>query len=188
MTLIQAIQNIPDWKSKTAQELHSVLNVVQTEPDPTPYTFVSLGETLTARGFPGSDIRSKVSTTMLKIDKGEITLPQGHEDKRGDVAGAYIAMAATQEGLSLHIQERQQLVGLLAQLGQWPIGYMEAVISLGIRQFKLYECALSEVQTALAAIQLEDTKQTLAQAARDRYNAFVDALAAWNGAGNSPEL
>lgn len=188
MTLKEAIQSIPDWETKTDQELHTLLNAVTVTPDPTPYTFASMGEELTRRGLPGSAIRSQVSYTMMQVELKEIILPQAYEVVRGDIRAAYIAMSATKEGLSLHTPERQQLVGLLAQEGNWPPGTMEAVISLGMKQTKLHECSLSEVQSAKAELALDEVKKVKRIAAATRYNAYIDALDAWDGVGAEPVL
>lgn len=188
MTLQQAIQSIPDWQSKTAQELHTLLNEIHVVPDPTPYTFAKLGEVLTQRGLPGSEIRSQVSYTMMQIELKELPLPQEYEKVRGDIRSAYIAMSATTDGLSLHLPERQQLIGLLAQVGQWPAGIMEAILSLGVRQYSIYPSSLQEVEAALAEIELEATKQSLISAGADRWNTFVSAVDAWDGSGNAPVL
>jgi hypothetical protein len=191
MTLSKTIQDIPDWQSKTASELFTLLTEVRTEPDPTPYTFASMGEELTRRGLPGSDIRSQVSYTMMQVELKEIALPTAFEKARGDIRAAYIAMSATKEGLSLHTPERQALVGLLTQVGQWPAGVDQAVLSLGVRQYTLASDAglsivLGDVEAALGQIQLEAIKQTKRQAAATRYNAYVDALDSWDGSGPEP--
>jgi hypothetical protein len=162
MSLVNAIQNVLDWRNKTSQELYTILNEVHVNPDPTPYTFVSLGDELTRRGFDGSTIRSQVAYTMMQIELKEKILPVEYEIVRGDIKAAYIAMSATKEGLSLHLPERQQLIGLLAQVGEWHAGVMDAVLSLGVYTTKLYECTEQEVIDSLAEIATIE-----AQAARD---------------------
>jgi hypothetical protein len=172
----------------TDGELHSILNEIRINPDPTPYTFASLGEELTRRGYPGSDIRSQVAYTMLQIELKEKILPVEYEKVRGDIKAAYIAMSATKEGLSLHTTERQQLIGLLAQVGNWQPGVMEAVLSLGVSQTKLFECTLEQVSTEKAAILLYNLKRSKQQAAANRYNIYIDAIEAWDGSGEEPVL
>lgn len=165
MSLAEAIKSIPDWQNKTVQELHTVLNEVHTTPDPTPYTFATLGEELTRRGMPGSAIRSQLSYTMMQIEIKEKLLPTEYEKARGDIRAAYIAMSATAEGLSLHLIERQQLVGLLAQVGEWPAGMLEAVLSLGVKQTVIWDATEEQIQEALIEIETQ-TAAELAQAKR----------------------
>ena len=86
MNLSELIQSLPSWQSKTAQDIFDELTEPLSEPDPTPYTFAALGETL------GSSTRTLVSYTMLRIATGELLLPEGYEAVRADIDTARIAM------------------------------------------------------------------------------------------------
>lgn len=192
MNLIEAIQSIPQWETKTAQQIFDELTELRTEPDPTPYNFLRMGQELARRGIPAS-IASLVNYTMFRVIQGELALPQGYETAKGDINSAYLVMSLKDDGLSLHLPERQALVGLLSEVGQWDPGVAQAVLSLGVRQYTLASEAglsivLGDVEAALGQIQLEALKQPKRIAAATRYNAYVDALDAWDGVGAEPVL
>lgn len=191
MTLQELIRSVDGWAAMTAEEVFDSLTELRTEPNPTPYTFASMSQAI--GGENGLYISGLVATTMLRVVEKDLVLPDEMQAIRGLIQGSFIAMSATAEGLSLHTQERQELIGLLGNLGQWPSQVTAAVSSLGVRQFTLASDAglsivLGDVQVAIAAIVLDGEKTIRKIQAAQRYNTYIDAIDAHDGVGDWPVL
>lgn len=122
--MIEIIRQISNWNIKTAQEIRDELSAVLTVDDPTPQTFVSIGQKL------GSEARSFINDTMFRISNGSLSLPQGYELLRADIDSARSNMSVT-TGLSLHFPERQALIDILAVAGGWSVELTSALKALG---------------------------------------------------------
>lgn len=193
--LRELIPSIADWQTKTPAELAAEFAAPVPLSDPTPYTFAKLGETL------GQDVAALVADTMAAVGNGELALPAPFARMRGLVYAAFVAMSATAEGISLHTDDRQQLIDLLASLGepsrQWPEPVTAAIKALGRRSqtrfFALGGVGLlptvEQIATAIEQIELDDWKQARRIEAAARYNAYIAAIDAYQtGDGNPPVL
>lgn len=188
------IQSLPDWETKTAEAIAAELAAVVPLSDPTPYTFARLGEVL------GQNAAAVVADTMARVGLGELALPPGFARMRGLIQAAFTAMSATAEGISLHTDDRQQLIALLGSLGepaeQWPPELTAAVAGLGRRtQSRFKELggvgplpSAQAVTAALRAIEVELIKTALRIERANVYNAQIEAIDNWTGDGNPPSF
>jgi hypothetical protein len=103
------------------------------------------------------------------------------------VSQACIAMS-TKDGLVLSDEKSQLLIDILAHLGQWPNSARDAVKALGGVWHPRWQVEGYASEPTLESVSLELQKQQLADAAADAYQAFREALSAWNGSGDAPVL
>jgi hypothetical protein len=102
------------------------------------------------------------------------------------LAASYQALSTV--GMSLSGADRQELIDQLAAAGQWPDAVRDAVKALGGVTRKQWQVEGMAAEPTLQSITLELTKQQLADQAADAYQAFREALSAWDGSGNAPVL
>jgi hypothetical protein len=103
------------------------------------------------------------------------------------VSQACIAMS-TKDGLVLSDEKSQLLIDILAHLGQWPNSARDAVKALGGVSRPRWQVEGYAAEPTLESVSLELQKQQLADAAADAYQAFREALSAWDGSGDAPVL
>ena len=108
------------------------------------------------------------------------------------LAAAYQALVTV--GISLAGDLRQGMIDQLAAASQaqppelrWSNELRDAVKRLG-RVVQPRWVGQYATEPTLAQIELEVAKQALRQEAAERYNAFVDAVEAWDGSGEEPVL
>jgi hypothetical protein len=99
-----------------------------------------------------------------------------------------IIIAMSTVGLSLSSPERQGVIDSLAIAGEWPDAVRDAVKALGGVDRPRWQVEGYESEPTIEQVQTELTKQQLADAAADAYQAFREALAAWDGTGVAPVL
>jgi hypothetical protein len=85
--------------------------------------------------------------------------------------------------------------GMLTQFEQAGLPGMQMLREYGIKTVSPYVnaggvglCTIEQVNVAVAQLRLEERKQELKTEAAAEYNAFVDAVDAWNGQGEAPRL
>lgn len=186
--MIDIIKQIPDWNTKTAQQIHDELSSTVILEDPTPHTFVSIGERL------GSEARSIINDTMFRISNGSLSLPQGYELLRADIDSARSNMSVT-TGLSLHFSERQALIDVLAVAGGWPVELTSALKALGRPSMTKWAVlggqgaipAVIDIQTSIDVHAFEQRKVNAVALFNERMTSNGDAGAvmsqAWIDAG-----
>lgn len=99
-----------------------------------------------------------------------------------------IIIAMSTNGLSLSSPERRAVIDQLAAAGSWPDSLRDAVKALGGVDRPRWQIEGYESEPTLDSVTLELTKQQLADAAADAYQAFREALASWDGTGDAPVL
>jgi phospholipase/lecithinase/hemolysin len=102
------------------------------------------------------------------------------------LAAAYQALVTV--GISLSDDLRQGMIDQLAVAGNWPNSIRDAMKSLGRITQPRWQLEGYTTEPTLEQITLELDKQRLRNDAASRYNAFVDAVDAWDGSGEEPVL
>jgi hypothetical protein len=102
------------------------------------------------------------------------------------LASSYQALSTV--GMSLSGVDRQGLIDQLAIAGQWPDAVRDAVKALGGVSRPRWQIEGYAAEPTLESVSLELQKQQLSDAAADAYQAFREALSAWNGSGDAPVL
>lgn len=185
----------------SAEQIHAHLSEVVEYIDQTGYTYTTIGRKLS------SDIRQNISDTMLRITEKELVLPGAYKKLRGDIRAATFALS-TSEGMRLDEPEVQNLIDLLATLGQWPEGQAAAIKSLGRRNITRYEevggtlplpspeeiggvidSHTGRVLNEIKAAAIASAQRAYATEQEDRqraYNDYLAALGSWDGSGDPP--
>lgn len=113
--MIQQIQQLPDWQTLTAEQIHDALSAETHEVrDPTPLT---MGEILSTLGMTDGGIVS--GTVRAAAVENPII-----DDAR---------MGLNTNGIMLHTSERQDMIDMLAAAGSWPDELCDAVKALRVR-------------------------------------------------------
>lgn len=102
------------------------------------------------------------------------------------LAAAYQALVTV--GISLSGADRQAMIDTLAIAGSWTNEVRNAVKALGGTTQARWQIEGYQSEPTIEQVQTELTKQQLADAAADAYQAFREALAAWDGTGDAPVL
>jgi hypothetical protein len=102
------------------------------------------------------------------------------------LASSYQALSTV--GMSLSGADRQGLIDQLAIAGQWPDAVRDAVKALGGVWRARWQIEGYASEPTLESVSLELQKQQLSDAAADAYQAFREALSAWDGSGDAPVL
>ena len=99
-----------------------------------------------------------------------------------------VVIAMSTSGMSLSSPVRQAILDDLAVAGAWPDAMRDAIKALGISVRPRWQIEGYQTEPTLAEMETEVTKATVRQAATDRWNAFIDAMDAWDGSGDEPLL
>lgn len=99
-----------------------------------------------------------------------------------------VLIAMSTSGMSLSMPARQTIIDQLAVAGNWPDALKNTVKGLGVRVQPRWQIEGYASQPTLAQLETELAKETLLQDAADRWNAFNDAVYAWDGSGTQPVL
>jgi len=167
----------------TAQERYDYL--METEWVPT-NTFVTIGLIRDGIGLSPQAyglVRSTLDKVIgtLKASENPLEQVQGL-----DLQDALSAML--DRGILLSSADRQAAIDALAVVGSWPDQIRDAVKALGGTRQPRWQIEGYETEPMLAQITTEVTKQQLSDAAADAYQAFREALSAWDGTGDAPTL
>ena len=99
-----------------------------------------------------------------------------------------VVIAMSNNGISLSSPVRQTILDQLAVAGEWPDAMRGAIKALGVLVRPRWQIEGYVTEPTLADMETEVTKATLRQTATDRWNAFIDAMDAWDGSGDEPVL
>jgi hypothetical protein len=102
------------------------------------------------------------------------------------LAAAYQAL--TTVGISLSDDLRQGMIDSLAVAVSWPNEVLDGVKSLGRLTQPRWQSEGYQSEPTLQLITLEVLKQEMRSEASTRYNAYIDAIEAWDGSGEEPVL
>lgn len=103
-----------------------------------------------------------------------------------DISDAINALTTT--GMRLDGEDRQSMIDDLAAGGQWPDQVRDAVKALGVVRSPRWQIEGYESEPTLQQIAIDLDKARLRKDASDRYNAFIDAVDAWDGSQPEPVL
>jgi hypothetical protein len=99
-----------------------------------------------------------------------------------------IIIAMSTNGLSLSSPERQAVIDMLAVAGNWPDEVRDAIKALGGAWRPRWQTEGYATEPTLQHVELEITKESLKEAATNRWNAFQSAIDTWDGSGEEPVL
>ena len=168
MTVKEVIKTIDNWSNRTVADLLAILT--------TPAIVVE------------DDTQKDWAQIALIVG------PQACESIRLALVNANLTWAALQlagNGLRLNNPQVQQVLRGFAQAN---VPGCQTLADIGRRlvspaeQHQLGSLTEQQVQTALDAAKLDDTKAFKQSSAASRYNAYMDALEAWDGTGQEPSL
>ena len=178
MTLPNAIQSIPGWQSKTDAELLAAVQEITTETkDSQLYTYAGL-----AFKFPDPAMAIGLRATI----KGVLAANLLGTEEQAALDFAHSRLEGPGIDLSLDfVQDQLDAMEAIPQLAP----FIPILKATGVQVSHPHASAtLQDVAGARAAILLDGAKLTLRQQAAARYNAFVDAVDAWDGSGDEPIL
>lgn len=180
MTLAEAIQSIPDWQTKTAQQVLASLHALtETKTDSQLYTYA--GIVLLLGSEAGLGFRATLKA--LTAPSNPAGLPAASFEAL-DFAHARLEGP----GLDLSLPAVQSILDGLIGVPQLA-PFVGPIKSIGVSVTHPYQSTtLTEVQSAFGQLQLDATKTTMRIEARDRYNAHANAIDVWDGSGQAPVL
>lgn len=180
MTLADAIQSIPDWQTKTAQQVLASLHAVtETKTDSQLYTYA--GIVLLLGSEAGLGFRATLKALTAPSNPAELPVASF---EALDFAHARLEGP----GLDLSLPAVQSILDGLSAVPQLA-PFVGPIKSIGVNVTHPYQSTtLAEVQFVFGQLQLDATKSTMRIEAAGRYNAYVSALDGWDGSGNVPVL
>lgn len=166
--MIDLIKSIEDWQNKTAAEIVTELNAATIEyVDPQLYTWA--GVVL---------IAGPVGAESLRIALEQNGMGWAVHQLGG--SGLQLSNDLVQQALLGFAQANVSGAALLASTGKRMISKAT--------QAGLPPVTEAEVSASLSELQLQADKAALMAAGSARWNAFVDAVEAWDGSGEEPVL
>jgi hypothetical protein len=172
--MIQDIKAIDGYADKTPEEIAAILQTLtDTITDSTAWTIGAIAN-------QSPELAGKLELSLSAMSAAGVPF-----------AGSTLTAAST-VGLRIDSTQRQALIDQLALASQslpeplrWDASFVSAIKALGIREVSRYPDVTPE---QVAAELLQDTKQSLEDAATDALQAYREALAAWDGTGDAPVL
>ena len=166
--MIDLIKSIDDWQNKTAAEIVTELNAATIEyVDPQLYTWAGVAL-----------IAGPVGAESLRIALEQNGMGWAVHQLGG--SGLQLSNDLVQQALLGFAQANVPGAGDLASTGK-------RLISKAT-QAGLPTVTESDVSETLAALQLRADKDALLAAGAARWNAYADAVEAWDGSGEDPVL
>lgn len=166
--MIDLIKSIDDWQNKTAAEIAAELNAANIEyVDPQLYTWAGVAL-----------IAGPVGAESLRIALEQNGMGWAVHQLGG--SGLQLSNDLVQQALLGFAQAGVAGASLLASTGKRMISKAT--------QAGLPPVTESEVSEVLSAMRLQADKAAMMAAGSARWNAFVDAVEAWDGSGEEPVL